>query len=929
MFHSAHHVTIYGGNFTVIKPEESNEIYKWLNAPDCSANYVTAEDKKLQGTGKWIFDLDEYKKWKSEPGVLWIQGPAGSGKTILTTTILQDVQQVHQNAVWYHYFDTRDNTGLKTTYRGFLLSLIKQLGLGNKEVNPALYALYESHKFTGITTKELQKLLETMIEERNAGYIVVDALDECKEADKVSKWLSSHSSQLWMLVTSRSPAVGFENRMINIALGEKKSRMNADIELYLKSEIDTIPRFKGKIGDHIKKLLKNGADGVFRWVECQLGEVQKCTTIPSVMVALGKLPRNLEEIYQQALERCQDQRNAEEAQRLLLWLLYAYKPLTKEQFSEILAIDLGEQVFYPSMEFQVELVIDTTLVTVGQDNIVQLAHASVKEYLISYSLQKQTQDLFKLNEQLAHDIITQTTIIYLMQKEDIKYDYYSSFASYSVHNWLSHASKVEEHKLKGKGQNLIQKMLENSNQYFARWEEIYRGYRVREPGTPLYYGALNGLLQVVQKLIDETDLETAKVYVGMGGGKYGNALQAASVRGHEAIIGLLLEKGANVNAEGGEYGNALQAASSEGHEEIVKFLLEKGANVNAQGGEYGNALQGAVFRQNEAIVKLLLEEGADVNAQGGYHGNALQDAVFWQNEAIVKLLLEKGANVNVQAEEYGNALQGAVFRQNEAIVKLLLEKDADVNAQGGYHVNALQDAVFWQNEAIVKLLLEKGADVNVQGGEYGNALQAAAYKENEAIVKLLLKQSVNVNAQGGEYGSALQAAAYRENEAIVKLLLENGADVNAQGGEYGSALQAAAYRENEAIVKLLLENGANVNVQGGEYGSALQAAVFSQNEAIVKLLLEKGADVNIQGGKYGKALLEKGADVNIQGGKYGDALQATSHAGNKPIVKLLLEPIVKLLLEEGANAASFSEHKAIVKLLVEKGADVNLQRGIL
>jgi ankyrin repeat protein len=56
---------------------------------------------------------------------------------------------------------------------------------------------------------------------------------------------------------------------------------------------------------------------------------------------------------------------------------------------------------------------------------------------------------------------------------------------------------------------------------------------------------------------------------------YGNALQAASSGGHEAIVKLLLEKGADVNAQGGDYGNALQAASSEGHEAIVKLLLEK------------------------------------------------------------------------------------------------------------------------------------------------------------------------------------------------------------------------------------------------------------------------------------------------------------------------------------------------------------------
>ncbi|KAF2729999.1 hypothetical protein EJ04DRAFT_446072 [Polyplosphaeria fusca] len=47
------------------------------------------------------------------------------------------------------------------------------------------------------------------------------------------------------------------------------------------------------------------------------------------------------------------------------------------------------------------------------------------------------------------------------------------------------------------------------------------------------------------------------------------------------------------------------------------MLLDKGADVNAQGGRYGNALQAASYGGHEAVVKMLLDAGADVNAQGG------------------------------------------------------------------------------------------------------------------------------------------------------------------------------------------------------------------------------------------------------------------------------------------------------------------------
>ncbi|KAF4432780.1 GA-binding protein subunit beta-1 [Colletotrichum fructicola] len=101
---------------------------------------------------------------------------------------------------------------------------------------------------------------------------------------------------------------------------------------------------------------------------------------------------------------------------------------------------------------------------------------------------------------------------------------------------------------------------------------------------------------------------------------------------------LLLNQGADVNAQGGYYSNALQAASGGGHQEIVQLLLNQGADVNAQGGEYGNALQAASEEGHQEIVQLLLNQGADVNAQGGYYGeygNTVETllSLHWQEAA--------------------------------------------------------------------------------------------------------------------------------------------------------------------------------------------------------------------------------------------------------------------------------------------------------
>jgi ankyrin repeat protein len=64
---------------------------------------------------------------------------------------------------------------------------------------------------------------------------------------------------------------------------------------------------------------------------------------------------------------------------------------------------------------------------------------------------------------------------------------------------------------------------------------------------PLYYTALRGALQLTDFLIENG----ADVNECSTGFEYETAIQAASVSGHEKIVRLLIDKGANVNATGG------------------------------------------------------------------------------------------------------------------------------------------------------------------------------------------------------------------------------------------------------------------------------------------------------------------------------------------------------------------------------------------
>jgi ankyrin repeat protein len=60
----------------------------------------------------------------------------------------------------------------------------------------------------------------------------------------------------------------------------------------------------------------------------------------------------------------------------------------------------------------------------------------------------------------------------------------------------------------------------------------------------------------------------------------------------------------------------LQEAVYHGFESTVQLLLENGADINAQGGRYGNALEAAVVVDRLDIAQLLLSRGAKVDPPG-------------------------------------------------------------------------------------------------------------------------------------------------------------------------------------------------------------------------------------------------------------------------------------------------------------------------
>jgi len=230
--------------------------------------------------------------------------------------------------------------------------------------------------------------------------------------------------------------------------------------------------------------------------------------------------------------------------------------------------------------------------------------------------------------------------------------------------------------------------------------------------TPLSIAAQEGYLEVVKLLLEKGAAIEAKTNYR------GAPVSTAAFYSNPAIVKVLAVKG-TVEAIGA---TPLYIAAKEGHLAVVKLLLEKGAAIEAKAEDGCTPISTAAFNGHADVVKLLLERGAAVEGKHKDRVTPLAMAAQQGHLEVVRLLLDKGAVVDAKDNNGFTPLARAaqirdgLLARHLEVMKVLLAKGANPNTLGFAPFEdgktALQVAEEQGKTEVAELLREAGTKKN-------------------------------------------------------------------------------------------------------------------------------------------------------------------------------------------------------------------------
>ncbi len=305
-------------------------------------------------------------------------------------------------------------------------------------------------------------------------------------------------------------------------------------------------------------------------------------------------------------------------------------------------------------------------------------------------------------------------------------------------------------------------------------------------------------------------------------------LMFAARQGDIDTARLLLDRGADVNAESGADGSALVIASAAGHEDLALLLLDAGASPGSVDAGGVTALHYALRDGLKVLHGYNIAEGAVVCNFGGDPTRCKPLAVLSDDELV--FFTDQKSDLYLKDEEI-DPREPLPGRNMHRLADALLAKGADSNAAMNYpppHLRLARLSMFNMTGATPFFLAAAAQDIGAMDmmllREDVETLTGTSINEDIFYTQMKVKADDNeIQANATTFmvaiglGRKSDFSPDEEARAIqaAETLIARGADVNEATATGWTPMHAAAYIGAESLINFLVANGADINVMTG------------------------------------------------------------------------------------------------------------------
>ncbi|KAH8702659.1 hypothetical protein GQ44DRAFT_831837 [Phaeosphaeriaceae sp. PMI808] len=308
------------------------DIQRWLYPANVSDDLHRCVAEYMPNSCIWFRDLDAFKAILCnvyQASALRIVGRPGEGKTMLASSIINYLVAQPQWRTLY-FFCTAGNAEKRLAVHAMRTLLSQFLHLDKQAYGPVEKQYHQSGRGEADCFTKICSIFRTVLR-RTVGvpiFIIVDAIDECAEAEEFIKALrecmSASPAPIHLIVTSRDhvnlrPIFEFSR---DLTFPSEKAQQ--PIREYVTKRVSAMTFLsKTDLASGLVDAVSKASDGLWLYARLLLDEISQASSISEVHTLLNRLPEDIMALYTSVLRSAESRFSDVQiriAQEIFIWI---------------------------------------------------------------------------------------------------------------------------------------------------------------------------------------------------------------------------------------------------------------------------------------------------------------------------------------------------------------------------------------------------------------------------------------------------------------------------------------------------------------------------------------------------------------------------------------------------------------------------------